>query len=218
MPDQPSTREDRVSGKKRRQPRHKALLSTDPRPPIFSIILSGPGIPEEDSSFSSPSIALPPMGPADTVFHSSAGSSQFFPNGPVTLPTLHPIPMPVAMFGNYPITEESKCTNELVGVSVAPSMTYSYQGCNALMFIFSDIAVKIEGTFVLRYRVFNIFAEAEGDTEIPVLAECYGGPFKIYATKEFPGLPASTDLTKSLQESGVKVATRAKERKRPREE
>lgn len=56
--------------------------------------------------------------------------------------------------------------------------------------------MKNEGTFLLRYRVFNIYSKACGTTEIPILAECYGGPFKIYSTKEFPGLRASTDLTK----------------------
>lgn len=56
--------------------------------------------------------------------------------------------------------------------------------------------MRIEGTFILRYRVFNIFARAHGSQDIPVLAECYGGPFKVYSTKEFPGLRASTDLTK----------------------
>ena len=55
--------------------------------------------------------------------------------------------------------------------------------------------MRIEGTFILRYRVFNIYAKAEG-IDIPILAECYGGPFRIYSTKEFPGLRPSTDLTK----------------------
>lgn len=55
--------------------------------------------------------------------------------------------------------------------------------------------MRIEGTFVLRYRVFNIYAKTDG-TDIPILAECYGGPFRIYSTKEFPGLRPSTDLTK----------------------
>ena len=32
--------------------------------------------------------------------------------------------------------------------------------------------------------------------DIPILAECYGGPFRIYSTKEFPGLRPSTELTK----------------------
>jgi hypothetical protein len=59
--------------------------------------------------------------------------------------------------------------------------------------------VRNEGTFILRYRVFNIFAKVLGrtDSSVPVLAECYGGPFRIYSTKEFPGLRPSTDLTKA---------------------
>ena len=56
--------------------------------------------------------------------------------------------------------------------------------------------MRNEGTFILRYRVFNIFGKVHGKTDIPVLAECYGGPFRIYSTKEFPGLRPSTDLTK----------------------
>lgn len=56
--------------------------------------------------------------------------------------------------------------------------------------------MRNEGTFILRYRVFNIFGKVSGKTDIPVLAECYGGPFRIYSTKEFPGLRPSTDLTK----------------------
>ena len=56
--------------------------------------------------------------------------------------------------------------------------------------------MRNEGTFILRYRVFNIFGKVAGKTDIPVLAECYGGPFRIYSTKEFPGLRPSTDLTK----------------------
>jgi hypothetical protein len=57
--------------------------------------------------------------------------------------------------------------------------------------------VKAEGNFILRYRCFDLFsrvANSEGQT--PVWAECYGGPFRVYSTKEFPGLRASTDLTK----------------------
>lgn len=56
--------------------------------------------------------------------------------------------------------------------------------------------MRNEGTFILRYRVFNIFGKVQGKAEIPVLAECYGGTFRIYSTKEFPGLRPSTDLTK----------------------
>ena len=56
--------------------------------------------------------------------------------------------------------------------------------------------MKIEGTFILRYRVFDIFSKVQGSSDLVVQAECYGGPFRVYSTKEFPGLQASTELTK----------------------
>jgi hypothetical protein len=56
--------------------------------------------------------------------------------------------------------------------------------------------VKIEGTFILRYRVFDIFSQSYGISDLVIQAECYGGTFRVYSTKEFPGLQASTELTK----------------------
>ena len=56
--------------------------------------------------------------------------------------------------------------------------------------------MKDEGLFFLRYRVFNALFQVAGPTPIPILAECIGGPFRVYSTKNFPGLRASTDLTK----------------------
>jgi hypothetical protein len=58
-----------------------------------------------------------------------------------------------------------------------------------------DIAVRREGVFVLRYRVFDIYS-ATGGQESPIFSELYGGPFKVYSTRDFPGLDPSTDLTK----------------------
>lgn len=54
----------------------------------------------------------------------------------------------------------------------------------------------MEGTFLLRYRVANIFSTAVGMDKMPILAECWGGPVIVYSTKGFPGLAESTDLTK----------------------
>lgn len=56
--------------------------------------------------------------------------------------------------------------------------------------------MKIEGTFILRYRMFDLFSKSQQTGSLPVQAECYGGMFRIYSTKEFPGLQASTELTK----------------------
>lgn len=59
-----------------------------------------------------------------------------------------------------------------------------------------DLAVKVEGAFILRYRVFDIFSKKYNDNELTIQTECYGGPFRVYSTKDFPGLQASTELTK----------------------
>ncbi|KAI0918088.1 hypothetical protein AcV5_002864 [Taiwanofungus camphoratus] len=53
----------------------------------------------------------------------------------------------------------------------------------------------MEGAFVLRYRAFSVTSQA-GAGAPPVLAECVGGPFRVFSIKAFPGLRASTDLTK----------------------
>jgi len=84
------------------------------------------------------------------------------------------------------------------------------------MFVFADLAVKTEGHFILRYRVFDIFSTPIDHTDRVIQAECYGGVFRVYSTKEFPGLPASTELTKQLARWGVRLNIREAERKRRR--
>jgi len=120
----------------------------------------------------------------------------------------------IAHVGNYAITENSKCTHALVGATFVQPSNVDYKGKKCLMFVFADLAVKIEGTFILRYRVFDIFSKGYNADELAVQAECYGGPFRVYSTKEFPGLQASTDLTKQLARWGVRLNIREAERKR----
>ena len=44
--------------------------------------------------------------------------------------------------------------------------------------------------------MFDLFSVSDGQQ--PILAECWGRPFRIYATKQFPGLDPSTELTKVI--------------------
>ncbi|KZT64602.1 hypothetical protein DAEQUDRAFT_603348 [Daedalea quercina L-15889] len=108
----------------------------------------------------------------------------------------HGPPGPVAayMYG-APVLENSICTPLIAGTTFSASSLIQYQGVKQLMFVFPDISVK-EGEFFLRYRVFNALYPVTGPAPLPILAECIGGPFRIYGTKDFPGLRASTDLTK----------------------
>ncbi|TFK52995.1 hypothetical protein OE88DRAFT_1627638 [Heliocybe sulcata] len=120
----------------------------------------------------------------------------------------------VAYLGEFPIRESTKCTTAISGATFVQCNEVTHDGKKALMFVFSDLAVKREGTFVLRYRFLDIFSRARGHVDLAVLAQCYGGPFRVYSTKEFPGLAASTSLTKQLSYSGVRTNLRESERKR----
>ncbi|KAJ8522082.1 hypothetical protein ONZ45_g1269 [Pleurotus djamor] len=116
--------------------------------------------------------------------------------------------------GDIEITEGSKKTQALVGATFVQPATFDYQGRKSLVFVFSDLAVKIEGTFLLRYRFFDLTVLPSGCEHFIIQAECYGGPFQVYSTKEFPGLQASTELTKQLARWGVRLNIRETERKR----
>ncbi|KAF9012447.1 velvet factor-domain-containing protein [Cyathus striatus] len=115
--------------------------------------------------------------------------------------------------GNHLVTESSKLTPALVGEKFIEPTLVEYQGQKVLVFVFGDLAVQREGTFIFRYRVFDIFSTAHGGQIRPMLAELYGGAFRVYSTREFPGLAPSTDLTRTLAKYGVRVTLRDAERK-----
>ncbi|TEB25558.1 hypothetical protein FA13DRAFT_1738277 [Coprinellus micaceus] len=118
---------------------------------------------------------------------------------------------------NFPVVEGTKVTGALVGQTVVQPNVVEYQGQKALVFVFADLAVKTEGNFIIRYRVFDLYAQKlkkTDDSNVQMQAECYGGPFRVYSTKEFPGLQASTELTKHLARWGVRLNIRETERRR----
>lgn len=118
--------------------------------------------------------------------------------------------------GDFPIKENSKMTQALVGATFIQPAVVDYQGSKAIVFAFADLAVKIEGSFILRYRVFDIYARTYSSNDLAITAETYGGNFRVYSTKEFPGLSASTELTKHLARWGLRLNIRDSERRRKR--
>jgi hypothetical protein len=163
------------------------------------------------TSFASSSTLL--NGNGNFIFSSPQASPPTEAQSPST-PTSPSFKDVIHYVGNYAITESSKVTSSLVGATFVQPAIVDYEGKKAIIFVFSDLAVKIEGTFLLRYRVFDIFSRPRDREDLLVQAECYGRPFRVYSTKEFPGLQASTDLTKHLARWGVRLNIRETERKR----
>ncbi|KAL1940818.1 hypothetical protein VTO73DRAFT_7859 [Trametes versicolor] len=120
----------------------------------------------------------------------------------------------VAWFGSFPIYEGSKSSAQLAGSTFVQAELVHYNGKKQVMFVFADLSVKVEGTFILRYRTMNLTSPAAAAQSFSILAECYGGPFRVYSTKDFPGLPASTALTKLLSFHSIHVEMHEKDRKR----
>ncbi|KAH0589611.1 hypothetical protein H2248_005342 [Termitomyces sp. 'cryptogamus'] len=81
-----------------------------------------------------------------------------------------------------------------------------------LISVAQDLALQREGTFILRYRIFDISSLAVPGMKSTAQTEVYGGPFKVYATKDFPGLAPSTELSKLLSRYSIRLTVRQERR------
>jgi hypothetical protein len=120
----------------------------------------------------------------------------------------------LVLVDGFPVTAGSKRTTALFGSKFIEPHKIGLAGRNQkqIIFTFSDLAVRLEGHFILRYRFFDIFSSPCAGGSAKILAECYGGPFKMYSSKEAPPLKESTTLTKRLSNHGVPVKVRQKPR------
>ncbi|CAO3666036.1 unnamed protein product [Rhizopus stolonifer] len=74
-------------------------------------------------------------------------------------------------------------------------------------FIFSDISVRLEGIYRLKFTLFRI----EGES-VQTLKSTLSDPFQVYAPKIFPGMSESTILTRHFSEQGVRIRIRKEPR------
>jgi hypothetical protein len=160
------------------------------------------------------SLTFFPLYPYSTLEYPGASHSPFhIPRRQAALSHLTSQPLQDVVFrlDNHLVTESSKLTAALVGEKFVAPVLIDHIGKKSLVFVFSvslefsqakflisrqDIAVQREGTFIFRYRVFDIFSSVCGSAHHPILGEVFGGVFKVYSTREFPGLSPSTELTK----------------------
>ncbi|EIW58378.1 uncharacterized protein TRAVEDRAFT_58661 [Trametes versicolor FP-101664 SS1] len=115
----------------------------------------------------------------------------------------------IAWFGSFPIRESSRCTDMLSGATFTQAESGEHHGRPATMFIFFDLAVQSEGTFVLRYRVAEMDVHPSQPLLFSTVAECYGEPFKISSAGEHSGRRASESnpVAQHLALHGISVKT-----------
>ncbi|KAJ7902321.1 velvet factor-domain-containing protein [Mycena leptocephala] len=73
---------------------------------------------------------------------------------------------------------------------------------DAAFFIFPNICVRLEGSWRFKLSLFVI------DGQVKLCATTFSAPFFVYQGKQYPGVQASTPLTRALAAQGVKLRIR----------
>jgi hypothetical protein len=76
-------------------------------------------------------------------------------------------------------------------------------------FIFGDISIKVQGTFRLRFSLYNFLADT---CEVQCLAAITSDKFKVLLPKDFKGMEESTYLSRAFSDQGVRLRLRKEPR------
>ncbi|KAI9489219.1 velvet factor-domain-containing protein [Zychaea mexicana] len=106
------------------------------------------------------------------------------------------------------IVEPTK--RNLVGSLVASAIKlYNVQGQMGIYFIFSDISVRLEGTYRLGFSLVDVRSPCMSpDQSSSTLSKIYTDAFTIYPAKSFPGVAPRTELSQCFLRQGVKIPVR----------
>ncbi|KAJ5745225.1 hypothetical protein N7520_010407 [Penicillium odoratum] len=79
----------------------------------------------------------------------------------------------------------------------------------ATFFIFADLSIRTAGLYRLQFRLMNWGSVEDTGQSMPILAEAWSDPFRVYSAKDFPGMRDSSILAEGLKEMGfVELKTR----------
>lgn len=81
----------------------------------------------------------------------------------------------------------------------------------ATFFIFADLSIRSAGLYRLQFRLMNWGSVEDTGQSMPILAEAWSDPFRVYPAKDFPGMQDSSNLAEGLKALGfVELKTRGK--------
>ncbi|RKP01593.1 hypothetical protein CXG81DRAFT_2965, partial [Caulochytrium protostelioides] len=137
-----------------------------------------------------------------TVSSSSTGESAAVSAAVSAVTKTVVVPMPIPT---------STRSSPLIGTLVACSMVlHDDQNVRGCFFIFPDLSVRYEGTFVLKLSLISLEGEPmpllKGETTVASVV--YTQPFRVYPPKAFPGMMASSALSRAFARQGCKLPIR----------
>ena len=105
--------------------------------------------------------------------------------------------------------EDYRQQRRLMGTLVASSFVgldeHGNEGC---FFPFPDLSCRTPGSFRLKFQlvVIDPISSTQAGRRFPVVAQVLSEVFTVYNAKDFPGMQASTALTKKLKDQGCLIS------------
>ncbi|PLN86330.1 velvet factor-domain-containing protein [Aspergillus taichungensis] len=162
----------------------------DPRFAVGCLLCPIPSTPESAPGQSTP------------LLSGKSFVSPFFVNADPDPATAPPIPT------TNDININSNNNHQHPAARLLPTETSNHP---ATFFIFSDLSVRTAGLYRLQFRLMNWGSVEDTGLSMPILAETWSDPFRVYPAKDFPGMGDSSPLTRGLKEMGfVELKTRGK--------
>ncbi|CRG83158.1 hypothetical protein PISL3812_00506 [Talaromyces islandicus] len=87
----------------------------------------------------------------------------------------------------------TSCVTSLAEISKIP----------ATFFVFADLSVRTAGIYRLKFRLMDWGMAFETGKAQPILAETLSEPFRVFSSKDFPGMKESSALTWKLKKMGM---------------
>jgi len=116
-----------------------------------------------------------------------------------------------------PVQPEEKHARVMMG-NIFANATYldDDKGVPGHFYIFPDLSIRVEGRYRLKFDLLRVVLPpgppSPGVNQ--VIAEVLSDIFVVYAAKKFPGMMASTDITRAFARQGVKISVRGEPRGR----
>ncbi|KAI0024925.1 hypothetical protein F4780DRAFT_768576 [Xylariomycetidae sp. FL0641] len=116
--------------------------------------------------------------------------------------------------------EDYRQQRRLMGTIVSsPFFGYDEQDKYGCFFCFPDLSCRTPGSFRLKFSLVILDPLSTPGTRTPVCSVVMSDVFTVYNAKDFPGMKASTALTKKLKDQGCLISIKkGNERNRAREE
>ncbi len=105
---------------------------------------------------------------------------------------------------------KSVLAQSIVGSVVSPCyVAVAPNGAKGMYFAFPDLSCRVNGKYRLLFRLFHLSQDilrlgSPGEQ----IAEMVSQPFTAFQPKEFPGMSASTELSRCFSRQGVQIHIR----------